>query len=379
MEIQNTETSSLCRPKVSVVVPARNEEANLDRCLRSLVVQRGVVFEIIVVDDASTDGTREIAESFTRVKACPFIAANSDLVDVIVISARPLPDGWAGKANACASGAEIARGEWILFTDADTEHLDSSLSRAVAEAEEHQVGMLTYSPEQILTGFDQHVLMPLIFSELASVYKPREICDPKSPVAAANGQYLLIRRDVYDSIGGFSSVAGSLLEDVALARHVKAKGTAIRFRLGTGLVRTHMYRDWKEMQAGWTKNLALLFPGAQKLAVRRMIEFLCLILLPVFAVMSALTGHTSIASAEVAVGAVVWAAFLVRIHRAHFGAVSTFGSALGLPLFSMLLLRSAAAHAQGLVTWKGRSYAGSVTSEASIQSNKQAENASIGK
>lgn len=379
MEIQNTEAYSLTRPKVSIVVPARNEEANLDRCLRSLVVQRGVAFEIIVVDDASTDRTREIAESFTRVKACPFIAANSDLVDVIVISARPLPEGWAGKANACASGAEVARGEWILFTDADTEHMDSSLSHAVREAEENHVGVLTYSPEQILTGFDQNVLMPLIFSELASVYKPREICDPKSPVAAANGQYLLIRREVYDAIGGFARVAGSLLEDVSLAREVKASGISIRFRLGTGLVRTHMYRDWKGMQAGWTKNLALLFPKAKALAVKRMIEFLLLVLLPIFAAMSIVAGHTSIAAGELVAAAIMWVAFLIRVRRAHFSAVPTIGSVLGLPLFSMLLLRSAAAHARGTVTWKGRSYAGSVTSEASIQSNKQAENASIGK
>src|SRR3954468_9570902 len=101
MEIQNTASKSLLQPKVSIIVPARNEEDNLDRCLRSLVVQRGVPFEIIVVDDGSTDLTREIAESFTRVKACRFIAANADLVDVIVADAGPLRVGWAGKANAC--------------------------------------------------------------------------------------------------------------------------------------------------------------------------------------------------------------------------------------------------------------------------------------
>jgi glycosyltransferase involved in cell wall biosynthesis len=381
MGIQNTDAESLFRPKVSVVVPARNEEANLERCLRSLVVQRGVAFEIIVVDDDSTDRTREIAESFTRVKACPFIAANADLVDVIVLSARPLPQGWAGKANACATGAEIAQGDWILFTDADTEHLESSLTQAVAEAEVHSVGVLTYSPEQILTGFDQHALMPLIFSELATVYKPSEVCDPKSPTAAANGQYLLIRRDVYDRVGGFSSVAGSLLEDVALARQIKASGEAIRFRLGTGAVRTHMYRDWKSMQAGWTKNLALLFPNAQRLAFIRMIEFLGLILFPVFSLLSAVAVRQSLALVEAVLGAILWAAFLNRVRRAHFGLTSTIVSVLGLPLFSTLLLRSAAAHARGSVAWKGRTYAGSVTSKPETQSNEQAntKKASLGK
>ena len=351
-------------------MPARNEEANLERCLRSLVVQRGVPFEIIVVDDGSTDRTREIAESFTRAKECPFLATNTDLVGATVISARqPLPEDWTGKSNACATAVESAQGEWLLFTDADTEHLDLSLAHAVAEAEEHAAGMLSYSPEQAITGASQHALMPLVFSELATVYKPREICDPRSSVAAANGQYILIRRSVYDQVDGFGAVSGSLLEDVALARRVKSAGVGLRFRLGAGLVRTHMYRDWTEMQAGWTKNLALLFPHPQRLAVSRLVEFFLLMLLPVFAILSAASRHEMVALVEAVFGVILWIEFIVRVRRAHFGLGSTVFSAFGLPLFSALLLRSAAAHAQGQVKWKGRTYAGSVTSRAAHPSN----------
>src|ERR1700675_3103583 len=110
------------RPVVSVIVPARNEEASLGDCLHSLVAQSGVAFEIIVVDDHSTDRTREIAKSFHTVQ---------------VIEAGPLPDGWTGKNNAVATGARDARGEWLLFTDADTLHLPGSLARALAEAQEN--------------------------------------------------------------------------------------------------------------------------------------------------------------------------------------------------------------------------------------------------
>ena len=371
MEIQNTATNSLLPPKVSVIVPARNEEANLERCLRSLVLQRGILFEVIIVDDGSTDGTREIAESFTRAKSCPFIASNADLTDVTVLDARPLIDGWTGKSNACATGAEVARGEWLLFTDADTHHLEGSLATAVAEGEAHSVAMLSYSPEQELVGLEQHLLMPLIFAELATVYKPREVSDPRSEAAAANGQYLLIRHSVYDRIGGFASVSGSLLEDVALARNLKATGEKIRFRLGKGLVRTRMYRNWSEMQAGWTKNLALLFQHGSRLAISRFAEFLSLILIPIFSVLSAITRHEMVALVEAVVAAVFWIEFIVRVRRAHFGVASTLASVFGLPLFSMLLLRSVAAHQNGSITWKGRTYAGSVTSERKDLSNEE--------
>jgi cellulose synthase/poly-beta-1,6-N-acetylglucosamine synthase-like glycosyltransferase len=358
------------QPKVSVIVPARDEEANLDRCLRSLVQQRGIAYEIIVVDDGSTDKTWEIAETFTRANECPFLVGNIDLVGVTVLSARmPLPEGWSGKSNACASGVGAARGEWLLFTDADTEHLELSLAHAVAEAEEHSVALLSYSPEQVITGASQHALMPLVFSELATVYKPRQICDPHSKVAAANGQYMLIRRSVLDSVGGFGAVADTLLEDVALAQRVKATGKKIRFRLGAGLVRTRMYRNWSEMQAGWTKNLALLFQHPRRLAVSRLLEFLFLVLLPVFAVMSAAARHEMLALVEAVVASIFWIEFLVRVSRAHFGFATSVFSVFGLPLFSALLLHSHAAHAHGRILWKGRTYPGSVTSKPSQQSN----------
>jgi len=122
-------------PQVTIIVPARNEEANLERCLRSLVVQKGVSFEVIVVNDASTDRTRAIAESFTRARQCPFIGANESLADVRVLDApQPLPEGWTGKTNALVAAERAAHGEWLLFTDADTEHLEGSLAAAVAEA-----------------------------------------------------------------------------------------------------------------------------------------------------------------------------------------------------------------------------------------------------
>ncbi|MFB3917366.1 MAG: glycosyltransferase family 2 protein [Terriglobales bacterium] len=244
---------------MSVIVPARDEEASLGACLRSLTAQTGIPFEVIVVDDGSTDGTRAIAESFPGIR---------------VFDAGPLPPHWTGKSHAAFMGAKIARGVWLLFTDADTVHKPGSLARSVAEAREHQAALLSYSPEQELHGLAQRALMPLVFSELACQYKPREVCDPASATAAANGQYLLISREAYDAIGGHSAVAGDLLEDVALARAVKRSGRKLRFRFGGDAVCTRMYRSFAQMREGWTKNLALLFPAPGRLAALRMIEFL---------------------------------------------------------------------------------------------------------
>jgi glycosyltransferase involved in cell wall biosynthesis len=359
-------------PQLSVVIPARNEEANLERCLRSLVVQKGVSFEILVVDDASTDRTRAIAESFTRVRQCPFIGLNEFLVDVQLLDApQPLPAGWTGKTNALVAAEAVARGEWLLFTDADTEHLEGSLAAAHAEAGHYQADMLSYSPEQLLTGVRQRLVMPLIFGELAVRYSPRRVSDPALPDAAANGQYLLVRAAAHQQVGGFASVATELLEDVALARRYKQKSYKIRFRLGRGLVRTRMYNSWEELRNGWTKNLALLFPDARRLARRRNAEFCRLLLLLALSVLSSALlsarvatrmgtpGHW-IASAGVVI---LWlltlsnfAVFYARVARAHLTYWPSLLSIFGLPWFAALLRRSAKAHEEGSVSWRGRAY-----------------------
>ena len=152
-----------------------------------------------------------------------------------------------------------------------------SLARAVAEAQKHDAALLSYSPEQEVRGFWEEAVMPVIFAELASVYRPSQVSDPVSSAAAANGQYILVSRKAYEAVGGHAAIAGSLLEDVALARTVKASGRKIFFRYGGDAVRTHMYRSFAQLREGWTKNLALLFPSPVRLAVLRLIEFLLIV------------------------------------------------------------------------------------------------------
>ena len=330
------------KPAVSVIIPARNEEACLGACLESLVGQSGVDMELIVVDDDSTDRTRQIAESFAGVK---------------VIDPPPLPDGWTGKNNAVAAGARASRGNWLLFTDADTVHRPSSLARAVAEAREKKAALLSYSPEQEVHGLWEKAAMPVIFAELATTYRPSRVSDAASSAAAANGQYLLISREAYEAVGGHAAVACSLLEDVDIARAVKRSGRKILFRYGADAVRTRMYRSFPQMCEGWTKNLALLFASPLRLAVMRLSEFILIVGTSALAVRSAVTGREEVALFSTAVAVVLWTLFFRRIRKAHFPWQANAVALLGLSLFSYLLLRSTLCYSRGTILWKGRSYA----------------------
>ncbi len=338
-----TETSTTSStPDFSVIIPARNEEANLASCLESLVAQTGINFEIIVVNDHSTDRTAEISGSFSSVRT---------------IDAGPLADGWTGKNNAVVTGARAARGAWLLFTDADTVHLPGSLARALSEAKENNADLLSYSPEQIAVTFWEMAVLPVVFAELARQYPPAVVSDPASPVAAANGQYLLIRREVYDAVGGHAAVASDILEDVALARVVKSTGHKIRFRYAADAVRTRMYRNFRQLREGWTKNLALLFPNPGRLAWKTLALWASLWL--VVGLTEFPRGHW-------------WSVFSValfvhltmRLQPSNFTWDRTINGALfGMPMFSYLLLRSKRDYARGHVSWKGRTYGSNQNSE----------------
>ena len=336
------------QPEVSVIVPARNEEANLANCLGSLAGQPGPSYEIIVVDDHSTDRTRGIAQEFP----------------VAVITADPLPDGWSGKCNACWSGVRVAKGKWLLFTDADTRHSANSIEQGLDEARENDAAMLSYSPKQEVHSFAERALMPVIFAELATTFRPREVSDPNSPAAAANGQYLLIRRDAYDAVGGHAAVAQAILEDVELAKQVKYAGYKLHFRLSDA-VRTRMYRSFAQMWEGWTKNLALLFPNPRGLALRRGIEFVLIVSSWAGIAIAMIDRNRIDLAFNGLLAAMLGGNFLRRIFRAHFDWLSNLMAIFGLPLFTILLLNSYICHRKGSVRWKGRMYGTKAASPSS--------------
>ena len=234
---------------VSVIIPARNEEANIARVVRSVASQEGVR-EILVVDDQSSDGTPAILEGLKRQRPVRRWRR-----------VESLPAGWTGKAHALAMGAREAAGDWLLFTDADTEHRPGSLKALLERAERDSADLLSVSPGQrVLTWWEKSVI-PLVYAHLARLYRFEDVSNPESAAAAANGQYLLIRREAYERAGGHEAVRAEILEDVELARRVKAAGGRLIFLPGAGWVETRMYASFREMWQGWTKNLYLLYGG----------------------------------------------------------------------------------------------------------------------
>jgi len=345
---------------LTVIVPARNEEDCLAACLQSLVGQSEEIFELgrdwelIVVDDDSADRTAEIARGFAGVT----------LMEAAKLEPGQLGRVWTGKANAVWTAARKARGRWLLFTDADTVHEPGSLRRAMHEAERHKAGMLSYSPRQMVSGFAQRTLMPLVFCELALAYPPAKVSDPAQRIAAANGQFLLVEREAYRKLGGHPSVAGKVLDDVELAFMAKRRRVGLRFRYADDAVAARMYRTTGAMIEGWTKNLKLLFDNALTLAVWRAIDFLLLFGLPILAYVfwnAQLYGHRLQWLGAGWILALLWLRtlfrFYARVAKSNFPFVDCAVSPLGLPLFVALLYRSWFQHRiLKRVSWKGREY-----------------------
>jgi glycosyltransferase involved in cell wall biosynthesis len=341
--------------QLSVIIPARNEEHNLPNCLRTLLAQSddhfllGRDWEILVIDDASTDRTRALAVELA--------AAHTGLT---VLEAPPLElratqRAFTGKTQACWLGAQQSQGRWLLFTDADTLHEPSDLLHALHEAEKYHAALLSYSPRQIVSGFWQRALMPLIFSELAVVYPPAQVNDPASRIAAANGQFLLVERDAYFAVGGHRSVGRSVLEDVDLAWNIKRSKRTLRFRYAPDALATRMYTGFGDMVEGWSKNLALLFPHALTLAAWRLLD-LGLFLLPL-----ALIPLSYLVLWQQGIIVAVWIRtlfrFYVRVAKSNFSPLDIAISPLALPLFVVLLVRSYLNHKLfHQVAWKGREY-----------------------
>jgi len=348
--------------ELTVIVPARNEEDCLGDCLKSLVSQSENIFELgkdwdlIVVDDGSTDRTAAIARGFAGVTV---IAAEK-------LEAGQLGRMWTGKNNAVWTAARRARGRWLLFTDADTIHEPGGLRHAMHEAERYKVGVLSYSPRQIVIGLAQRSLMPLVFCELALAYPPAKVSDPSQRIAAANGQFLLVEREAYRKLGGHASVAGEVLEDVALAVLAKRRRVGLRFRYADDIVSARMYRTTAAMVEGWTKNLKLLFNNALTLAIFRALDIFLLFGLPVlaFELWNARLGAHGLEWLGAGwILALLWLRTLFRFYRrvakSNFPFLDCAISTLGLPLFVVLLYRSWFQHRiLKRVSWKGREYKG---------------------
>lgn len=335
--------------RVSAIVPARDEQHTITNAVRSLAVQPEVT-EIIVVNDQSTDRTAAVLDALVgRISKLRTLETNM------------LPPHWVGKNFALSLGAAAAKEKWLLFTDADVVHMPGSVAQALAVASEIGAALVSYSPEQEMRTWWERALLPFIFCRLATNFPYAAISDPNSDAAAANGQYLLIRRDVYEAVGGHESVASEVVEDIALARLVKEARYPVYFASGQGIARTRMYATFAAMWQGWAKNLyPLMIRQGNGLAreLLSVVPWIPLLLL----VVSLLSFHTfertriffGVLGLILLAGRHLVYAELLRLNRFPLSCILYYG--LAVILYSALLLASARRYARGIVTWKGRQY-----------------------
>lgn len=233
-------------PMISVLVPARNEERNIERCIRSLMQQSYPCYEIIVLDDGSADATSSIVKQLQQ----------SGGECVRLVEGAALPAGWHGKSWACYQLSQQARGAYLLFTDADTVHAPDSLFRSASAMQAKQAAMLSLAPAQETGSFAESLIVPLVYFVLASFLPTRLVSRSRNPAFSfANGQYIMFSREGYDLIGGHRAVRKAIVEDVWLCMAVKKQGGLVIAHNGMDLVRCRMYRSFHEVWSGFSKNI----------------------------------------------------------------------------------------------------------------------------
>ena len=344
-------------PLISVCVPARNEERNIRACIESILAQDYPNFEVIVLDDRSTDKTPEILQRLApqdkRLK---------------IIHGADLSTGWAGKPHALFQASSAARGDWLCFVDADTFLSPNTLSACYTKAIETGTDMFTIMTFQILGSFWEKVVMPIVMTALSVGFSPRKVNDPDSKDAIANGQFILIKRAVYDAIGGHESVKDQIVEDKAISEQVKWNGYRLIVANGYSVARTRMYTSLAEMWEGWTKNIYLGLSDRPSLvllgifgAFLALVAALLLPLWPLLGFIWYLQSGGWLALAVIAMALLFWTIVINARSRVSIAmGISPWYSLtlpLGAAMFAAMMFTSTWRVLSGKgVTWKGRVY-----------------------
>jgi chlorobactene glucosyltransferase len=367
-ELLSPQTPPEPAPRVRVIVPARNEEAGIEDCIGSLLAQDYPHdrLRLTVIDDGSTDSTAAILQALAR---------RDDRLRLL--AGDPLPAGWAGKPHACWQAAQDAAvlreknaDEWYCFIDADTVSQPSLISSAVARAQSRGLDMLSLEPFQILGTPGERLILPAGFFVLAFTQDLGRVNDPDSPDAKANGQFILIRRDVYDAIGGHSAVRAEFSEDGALAKIVKGRGYRLGLIGAEALIRTRMFRNFSGVWNGLGRS-AVDTVGGLVLTIFFSLGGWMLAALAIAAPICATIVLRRDVSDTLAIAGCIaaWAGTLAML-GVHIGAAKHFRIPLyygplfpiGYFLAGMVGLNSAARHLRGQVVWKGRIYSPEVAS-----------------
>lgn len=331
--------------RVSVLVPARDEEAHLEACLATVLVQGPELLEALVYDDRSSDRTAEIVQD---------IAGRDPRVRLL--SGGELPAGWYGKPHACQRLADAARGEWLLFLDADARLEQGALAALVGEAEGRRVTLLSAWPDLEMASFPERALMPMLNSFVFTLYPaPLALLRPEPALGLAHGACILVRADAYRRLGGHGRVACEIFEDTRLAREWRALGERSLCLDGRAIVRVRMYDSLAGIWRGFRKNLYAGFTSDTSFWAFQAFRAVAFLGPFVLAPTLSAIGHPAAQFAWIAVGLVLAQRLVLALRFGH-----PLWSCLLEPVAEVFLLVLAVASRRsargGGVEWKGRRY-----------------------
>lgn len=325
-------------PGVSVLIPARNEEANVEACVRA-ALSAGPL-EVCVYDDGSTDRTPQILER---------LAAEDRRVRVL--RGVGLPEGWVGKPHACHRLGLAARGDVLLFVDADTQLQPDAIRRLTQLETSHETPVITVFPAQVMkTGFE-NLVVPMLHVTYLS-WLPLWLIPRTRSTAflAANGQTLWVRRQAYDRIGGFSAVRNAIVDDMAFCRRAKQAGLRVLFADGAEIARCRMYRSAREVIEGFSKNLYLGLGARPERLAFVLALYVMTFLAPMLGVLQGAPW------AGWGLACVLLLRLLVALRYGHSTRWSVFGHPLSVLAFVVIGLNSMRWSMIGRVRWRGRIY-----------------------
>jgi cellulose synthase/poly-beta-1,6-N-acetylglucosamine synthase-like glycosyltransferase len=344
-------------PMISLLVAAKDEEANIEGCLRTVLQQDYPDFEVIVIDDRSRDRTPQIIDALA--------AAHPRLTALHITELRP---GWFGKNNAMREGVARARSEWLCFTDADCEFQSPrTLTVALRYAQEKQVDFLSVLPAHDAASFWERVVQPACSGILMIWFHPLRVNNPRRRTAYANGAFMLMRRSCYEAIGGHEPVKAEVNEDIHMAALAKRAGQRLHVISNEGLYTVRMYSTLRQIWSGWTR----IFYGCFRSVRRLLLSALLVVVMsmaPYFALLvGGLMHFTTTASpawswlffaglaACVAQSSVTMRFYALNHCPAVYGLLYPIGAGVGLGALINAIRR---AGGRGAITWRGTTYQG---------------------
>jgi len=339
--------------QIAVILPVRNESDNVAACLSSLVAQSYPTsdVEMFVIDDHSADDTAEIVARWTE--HCGRLH---------LLPSPPLPAGWIGKSHACWIGARNApaSANWLCFIDADVRCEATLLACALDAATREHLDLLSLAPRHELHSFAERLILPCGLYLLAFYQDLRKRQSSHGPDVTVTGQFMLIRREAYEAVGGHAAVRREICEDLALARLIKNSGYKVMLHSGGDLLSTRMYTGWQTLWVGLTKNLVDMLMGPARTVVAAFLAVLlawAAIAIPVLDAASCAAGGSCSAFAVALTGS----AAILALHLAgtrHFRIPLWYGFLfpLGYTIGALMALDSVRRRMQGRVSWKGRTY-----------------------